>query len=50
MGTLFADAMTRDILPFGYPQEPAEAIQQYVELFLRAIGAEAPSALTLEIR
>lgn len=41
MGCLFADAMSRDILPFVYRSEPAQAIEQYVELFLRAIGAEA---------
>ena len=50
LGTLFADAMTRDILPFAYRQEPSEAIEQYVELFLRAIGAESPSALAQESR
>ncbi|HEV8600462.1 MAG TPA: helix-turn-helix domain-containing protein [Gemmatimonadales bacterium] len=50
MGTLFADAMTRDILPFVYRQEPAQAIEQYVELFLRAIGVETPSALAQERR
>ncbi len=40
MGTLFADAMGRDILPFIYRLEPAEAIEEYVDLFIRAIGAE----------
>ncbi len=40
MGTLFADAMTRDILPFVYRREPAQAIPEYVTLFLRAIGAD----------
>lgn len=40
MGVLFADAMSRDIMPFAYRLEPAEAITQYVDLFLRAIGAE----------
>lgn len=39
MGTLFADAMSRDILPFAYRLEPEEAIREYVDLFLRAIGA-----------
>jgi AcrR family transcriptional regulator len=42
MGTLFADAMSRDILPFIYLLEPEQAIHQYVDLFLRAIGAEQP--------
>lgn len=40
MGTLFADAMSRDIMPFAYRLEPKEAITQYVDLFVRAIGAE----------
>jgi len=40
MGTLFADAMSRDILPFIYRLDPPEAIEQYVDLFVRAIGAE----------
>jgi AcrR family transcriptional regulator len=40
MGMLFADAMTRDILPFVYRREPAESIEQYVELFVRAIAKE----------
>ena len=44
MGTLFADAMSRDILPFVYRLEPAEAVRQYVDLFIRAIGAEQDSA------
>jgi AcrR family transcriptional regulator len=42
MGTLFADAMSRDIMPFAYRLEPAEALRQYVDLFVRAIGAEDP--------
>ena len=40
MGTLFADAMGRDILAFSYPLEPEEAITEYVDLFIRAVGAE----------
>lgn len=40
MGTLFADAMSRDIMAFSYPLEPEEAITEYVDLFIRAIGAE----------
>lgn len=40
MGCLFADAMSRDIMPFVYRQEPARAIEAYVALFLRAIGAD----------
>lgn len=39
MGTLFADAMGRDIMPFIYRLEPAEAIEEYVDIFIRGIGA-----------
>ena len=40
MGTLFADAMGRDLMPFLYRLEPGEAIEEYVGLFIRASGAE----------
>jgi AcrR family transcriptional regulator len=40
MGSLFADVMTRDIMPFVHRLEPEVAITQYVDLFVRAIGAE----------
>ena len=43
MGALFADAMSRDIMPFAYRLEPKEAITEYVELFVRAIGAGVPA-------
>jgi len=39
MGTLFADVMGRDIFPFIHRLDPAEAVAQYVDLFLRGIGA-----------
>lgn len=39
MGTLFADAMSRDIMPFASTLEPEQAISEYVDLFVRAIGA-----------
>ena len=42
MGTLFTDAMSRDILPFLYRRNPTEAVPEYVDLFLAAIGANAP--------
>src|SRR5829696_10395555 len=42
MGTLFSDAMGRECMPERFPPEQ-EAIAQYVELFLRAIGAAAES-------
>jgi AcrR family transcriptional regulator len=49
MGTLFADAMTRDILPFVYRSEPGQAIAEYVTLFLHAIGAEPAAAPSQEM-
>jgi AcrR family transcriptional regulator len=44
MGCLFADAMSRDIMPQVYRLEPQRAIAQYVDLFVRAIGAETAAA------
>jgi AcrR family transcriptional regulator len=41
MGTLFADAMGRDAMPDLYQSDPDEALTEYVELFLRAIGVDA---------
>ena len=38
MGVLFADAMGRDIMPDMYHNDPDQALDQYVRLFLRAIG------------
>jgi AcrR family transcriptional regulator len=38
MGTLFADAMGRDIMSDMYRNDPDEAVEQYVRLFLRSIG------------
>ena len=40
MGTLFADAMSRDIMPQMYQSEATVTVDQYVDLFLRAIGVE----------
>jgi AcrR family transcriptional regulator len=40
IGTLFADAMGRDIMPELYANQPEEALREYVALFLRGIGAE----------
>jgi AcrR family transcriptional regulator len=44
IGTLFADAMSRDILPQMYPDPPETSIAHYVDLFIRAIGAEERTA------
>jgi AcrR family transcriptional regulator len=38
MGVLFADAMGRDIMPDMYQNEPDQALEEYVRLFLRSIG------------
>lgn len=44
MGTLFADAISRDILPDLYQTSPEQAVEQYVDLFVRAIGLKEPSS------
>ncbi len=38
IGVLFADAMGRDIMPDLYRNDPDEALDQYVNLFLRGLG------------
>src|SRR5215213_1511641 len=38
IGALFADAMGRDIMPGLYENDPDEALDQYVQLFLRGLG------------
>ena len=38
LGTLFADAISRDIMPERLPSPADDAPRQYVELFLNAIG------------
>jgi len=38
MGALFADAIGRDIMPDLYRNEPEQALEEYVRLFLRSIG------------
>ncbi len=38
MGTLFADAISRDILPSMYPDSPEASVGQYLDLFARAIA------------
>jgi AcrR family transcriptional regulator len=47
LGVLFADAMGRDIMPGMYRNDPNDAIDEYVRLFLRSVGVgrrRAPSA------
>ncbi len=38
MGALFADAMGRDVMPDMYSNDADQAVREYVQLFLRAIG------------
>ncbi len=40
IGTLFADAMGRDIMPDLYTNQPDKALKEYIALFLRGIGAD----------
>lgn len=40
MGTLFADAISRDVLAAMYPESPELSVRHYVDLFIRAIGLE----------
>ena len=47
MGAIFADAMGRDTMPERYPYSMRDAIDQYVTLLLRAIGAAEPTPATI---
>ncbi len=40
MGTLFSDAMGRDPMPERYPYTMRDGVTHYLQLFLRAIGAQ----------
>ncbi|MEO8449149.1 MAG: helix-turn-helix domain-containing protein [Gemmatimonadota bacterium] len=44
LGTLFADAISRDVIPQLYPTSPEAAVDQYLDLFIRAIGVEEKTA------
>ncbi len=39
MGALFTDAMGRDTTPERFPYSMRDAVNKYVDFFLRAIGA-----------
>ncbi len=41
LGTLFSDAMGRDLMPDVFPLSPERAAESYVRLFLNAIGVRA---------
>lgn len=43
LGSVFADAMGRDVMPDAYPGSPASAVEQYVRFLLRGIGSHAVS-------
>lgn len=43
MGALFSDAMGRDTMPERYPYSQREAVEWYVDLLVRAIGAHVPA-------
>lgn len=38
MGALFADAVTRDVMPDIYPDDAETSVGRYVDLFVQAIG------------
>ena len=50
MGTLFADAMGRDLMPTMYPHPVSKALAAYVQLFLRSLGYQAVKARRGPIR
>ena len=43
MGSIFADAMGRDMMPDVFPQPQAKAAQMYTKLLLQALGVENES-------
>lgn len=47
MGAMFGDAMCRDIMPEGFPQDPDDAPAMYVRTFLRAVGVLPSHRTTL---
>lgn len=46
MGTLFHDALGRDVMPDAFKHNAAHAPAKYVKLFLRAIGAREATTKT----
>jgi AcrR family transcriptional regulator len=42
IGTIFSDAMGRDVMPDIYPSTPVDAVQQYTTLILKALGVADP--------
>jgi hypothetical protein len=48
-GSLFADAMGRDVMPELYHESLEESAARYTTLFLRAIGAVTEPALSIRV-
>jgi AcrR family transcriptional regulator len=48
MGVLFADAMSRDIMPDMFPHAAERSVDEYVDLFLRAIGGKGATSARVE--
>ncbi len=44
---VFADAMSREVVPNVYPQPDREAAMRYVRVFLRALGVPVPASATV---
>ncbi|MFL5495225.1 MAG: TetR/AcrR family transcriptional regulator [Gemmatimonadales bacterium] len=44
MGTLFGDAMGRDVVPEMFRTDPEQSVTEYVRLFVRAIGVRIPGS------
>ena len=42
IGTLFADAISRDVIPAMYQQEPEASVGEYVDLIARALDLKEP--------
>jgi hypothetical protein len=40
MSALFGDAISRDVMPNGFPQPESEAPSKYVRVFMRALGVK----------
>ncbi len=49
MGTLFSDAMGRELMPDVYAQTQADAAASYVRLFVNAIGARPAGAVATSV-
>lgn len=48
MSALFGDAISRDVMPNGFPQPESEAPSKYVRVFMRALGVK-PARLRVPV-